>query len=30
MTAYNPDGSKYTVDYSGAVVRLGFKVALAR
>lgn len=25
----NADGTKYTVDYSGMVVRLGFKVALA-
>jgi hypothetical protein len=30
MTAYNADGSKYTVDYSGIVMRLGFKVALSR
>ena len=30
QTAVNPDGSKYTVDYSGVVVRLGCKAAFAR
>lgn len=30
QTIYNADGSKYSVDYSGVVVRLGLKAALAR
>ncbi len=30
QTIYNPDGSKYTVDYSGLLLRAGLKLALTR
>lgn len=30
QTVINPDGSKYSMDYSGVVIRLGFKAALSR